>query len=156
MSCSTGCDDPPVTERRGGGPGEDPSSPGILANWIARVPWCRWGADARLSSANVRLRAAAQATTRGPFVLDSLHGTRPASRVRPTGRIVTSPLKLAPLLAELWRLPACIIAGGHGGMAPIHGKDGVGGSIPPGGFHQGTDQRQRWSVSVSGAFGRWA
>ncbi len=34
--------------------------------------------------------------------------------------------ELAPLLAELWRLPGCKLTGGHGGEAPIHGKDGVG------------------------------
>jgi hypothetical protein len=62
---------------------------------------------------------------RHPFVLDSPHGPRPASRVRLTGRIVTSPPKLAPLLTESWRLPACINADGHGGRAAIHGKDGA-------------------------------
>lgn len=31
---------------RGGGLGEDTSSPGMLANRIARGPWCRWRSDA--------------------------------------------------------------------------------------------------------------
>jgi hypothetical protein len=51
----------------GGGPGEDPSSLGLLAKWIALATGCRWGADARLSSANVRLPAAAQVPTTTPI-----------------------------------------------------------------------------------------
>jgi hypothetical protein len=30
-------------------PGEDTSSPGMSADMIAGVSWCRWGTDARLS-----------------------------------------------------------------------------------------------------------
>jgi len=60
-------DDPPVTTAEEGGPGEDTSSPGILADWIAPTIVAQMGADARLSSANVRLPAAAQATTTTPI-----------------------------------------------------------------------------------------
>jgi len=57
-----------------------PTSVGCLppACWPPGSPrgtWCREGSDARLSRANVRHPAAAQARTAEPFVLDSLPGT---------------------------------------------------------------------------------
>ncbi len=44
--------------------------------------WCRWGSDARRSSANVRLPATAQVHTVQPFALDGLPGTPPAGHWR--------------------------------------------------------------------------
>jgi hypothetical protein len=32
-------------------------------------------------------------------------------------------VETGPLLAKLWKLQTCIIAGGHNGKAPIHGKE---------------------------------
>ncbi len=52
---------------RGGGPGEDTSSPGMLANWFVPGTVVQVGTDARLSSANVRLPAAAQIPTVVPI-----------------------------------------------------------------------------------------
>src|SRR6266487_2553124 len=51
---------------------------------------------------------------------------------------------LAPLLEDLWRLPACIIAGGHGGKAPISNSrwvpEFVGGCLS---LRSGLDQHLR-------------
>jgi hypothetical protein len=57
-----------------GVPGEEASSPGLLANLLARGRWCRWGSDARRSSANVRHPATTQVEAVQPFALDGLPG----------------------------------------------------------------------------------
>jgi hypothetical protein len=63
-----------------GGPGGDPP-PGVLATAIAPRLVVQPGRDARRSSANVRLSAAAQVQAAGPFVLDGLPGTTPAGHL---------------------------------------------------------------------------
>jgi hypothetical protein len=71
--------------------------PGILAN---RIAWATVGAggaplpgcQARMSGSPPQRRA----PRRGPFVLDSLYGAPAASRVSPTGRIVTEPPETGP------------------------------------------------------------
>jgi len=70
--------DVPVVAGGGGSGGRTLLPPGLAAAPLARGLVVQLGRDARRSSANVRLPAAAQVHAAGPFVLDGLPGTTPA------------------------------------------------------------------------------
>jgi hypothetical protein len=77
----------------------------------------------------------------------------PETALRATSRRLMSPLSTVPLTwAVVWTRRVL-----HGSVnrPRIDGKDGVGGSIPPGGLHTGSDQRLRWSVPRLGPV-EWA
>ncbi len=76
---------------RGGGPGEDTSSPGVPAKWIVRATVAQMGHRCLAVKRECPVPRRSTAPRRCPFVLDSLHGTPAASRVRLIGRIMTRP-----------------------------------------------------------------
>jgi hypothetical protein len=92
-----------VVPRRGGR-GEDSSSPRPAGCLLAGGKVVQFGRDARRSSANVRLPAAAQASTAQPFVLDRLPGTRPAAG-HGRWRVRDAPSARAASLASSAALP---------------------------------------------------
>jgi hypothetical protein len=97
----------PVTFRscRGGGSGgRTLPPPGLAAAMLARALVVRLGRDARRSSADVRLPAAAQVQGVQPFVLDRLPGRRPAGHWR--WLVGDAPSARAASLASSAALPA--------------------------------------------------
>src|SRR6266540_6067668 len=59
--------------------------------------------------------------------------------------------KLSTLLGGVRSLATCKNAGSHGGPCEIHGKDGVGGSIPPGGSTTALTSGSSATACASGA-----